>query len=49
MLGAANAQYGAGMNAYNSQVGQDNAMMSGLFGIGSAMAGGMPWGKIMGF
>ena len=49
MLGAANAQYGAGMNAYNSQVGQDNSMMSGLFGIGSAMAGGMPWGKILGF
>lgn len=48
-LGAMQAQYGADMNSYNAQAGQNNSMMSGLFGIGSAMAGGMPWGKILGF
>lgn len=43
MLGAAQAQYGAGMDAYNSQVGQNNALTSGLFQLGST-AMGMPFG-----
>lgn len=33
---AAGQQYGASLDQYNSQVGSNNAMMSGLFGLGSA-------------
>ena len=39
MMGAAGQQYGAAMDQYNSGVGQNNAMMSGLFGLGGALAG----------
>lgn len=46
MLGAANAQYQGAMNGYNAQVGQDNAMMSGLFGLGSSLAGPMMFGAM---
>ena len=42
-LGAAQAQYGGGLDAYNAQIGQQNAMTSGLFGLGAA-ALGSPWG-----
>ena len=35
-LGAANAQAQYGQGLYNAQVGQQNAMTSGLFGLGSA-------------
>lgn len=39
----------AQLNAYNAQVGSDNALMSGLFGLGGA-ALGAPWaGKLFGF
>lgn len=37
-LGAAQAQSGYNQGIYNSQVGQQNSMMSGLFGLGSAVA-----------
>lgn len=46
MLGAAQAQYGAANDAYNSQVGQQNAMMSGLFGVGGQIAGALPWASM---
>ena len=49
MLGAAQAGYGGALDQYNSQVGSNNAMTSGLFGLGGSIAGGMPWGKILGF
>lgn len=39
MLGAANSQYGAQMDAVNAQNAQSSAMMSGLFGIGMGVAG----------
>lgn len=48
-LGAMQGQYGAGLDQYNSQIGQQNAMTSGLFGLGGSIAGAMPWGKILGF
>lgn len=35
-LGAATAQGNAANNAYNAKVGQQNALMNGLFGLGSA-------------
>jgi len=41
-LGAVSAQGQAGMDAYNSQVGQSNALTSGLFSLGGA-ALGAPW------
>ena len=38
MLGAAQSQYGGALDGYNAQVGQDNAMTSGLFSLaGSGM------------
>lgn len=46
MTGAVGAQGAWDQNAYNSQVGQNNAMMSGLFSLGSA-AMGMPAGGLM--
>jgi len=39
LLGAANAQYGASLDQYNSQVASNNALMGGLFGLGSAVLG----------
>ncbi len=42
MLGAAQAQGQANMDAYNANVGQNNALMGGLFSLGSA-AMGSPW------
>lgn len=42
MLGAAQAGYGAQMDAYNANVGQNNAMMGGLFSLGAG-ALGSPW------
>lgn len=44
-LGAAQAQSGYNQGLYNSQVGQQNSMMSGLFGLGGALGSaymGMP-------
>ncbi len=37
MLGAAQAQSGYDQGLYNSQVGSQNSMMSGLFGLGGAL------------
>ena len=39
IFGAAQAQAGAQQNQYNAGVGQSNAMMGGLFGLGSAFLG----------
>jgi hypothetical protein len=39
LLGAAQAQYGAQMDAYNAQQAQTGALMSGLFGLGMGAAG----------
>ena len=36
MLGAAQSQYQGDLGAYNAQVGGQNSMMGGLFGLGSA-------------
>lgn len=49
LLGAAQAQYGAEMGAYNAQQQAGGNMMSGLFSLGGA-ALGSPWaGKMFGF
>ena len=49
MLGAAQAQGQYNQGAYNAGVGQDNAMMGGLFSLGGSIAGA-PWaGKLFGF
>lgn len=49
MLGAAQAQYGADMQAYNADQAGSNAMMGGLFSLGGS-ALGAPWaGKMFGF
>lgn len=49
LLGAAQSQYGAQMNAYNADQASGNALMSGLFSLGGA-ALGSPWaGKMFGF
>ena len=49
LLGAANSQYGAQMNAYNADQAQGAGLMSGLFSLGGA-AMGSPWlGSAMGF
>lgn len=44
-LAAAQAQTQYGQGLYNSQVGQQNSMMSGLFGLAGSAAGatGVPW------
>ncbi len=42
LLGAANSQYGAQMNAYNAQQAQSAGLMGGLFSLGGA-ALGSPW------
>lgn len=54
LLGAAQAQYGAGMNNYNATLNANaadaasgNAMMSGLFSLGGAALGG-PMGGMIG-
>jgi hypothetical protein len=39
MLGAAQAQYGAQMDAYNANQAQSGGMLGGLFGIGMGLAG----------
>lgn len=39
-LGAVNTQVGAQQNNYNQQVGQQNALMGGLFGLAAAPLGG---------
>lgn len=39
MLGAAQAQYGAQMDAYNAEQAQGGGMLNGLFGIGMGLAG----------
>jgi hypothetical protein len=42
MLGAAQADYGSQMDAYNAEQAQSGGLMNGLFGLG--MAGlGSPW------
>lgn len=38
-LGAAQAQYGAGLNAYNAQNASNSSFMSGLMGLGGAALG----------
>jgi hypothetical protein len=45
--GSAAAQNAAKQNAYNQQMGQSNAAMQGLYGLGSAAigAGGYKWGN----
>jgi hypothetical protein len=49
LLGAAQSQYGAEMNAYNADQASNSAMMSGLFSLGGA-AMGSPWlGTAMGY
>jgi hypothetical protein len=45
IMQGAMAQGQAAQNAYNAQVAGDNAMMSGLFGIGGSVAGALPWGS----
>lgn len=39
LLGAANSQYGAQMDAYNADQAQSGGMLGGLFGIGMGLAG----------
>lgn len=39
MLGAAQANYGAQMDAFNAQQAQQSGLMSGLFGVGMGLAG----------
>ncbi len=39
MLGAANAQYGAEMNAFNAQNAQSSGLLGGIAGIGLGLAG----------
>ena len=46
-LGAAQAQAGYDQNVYNQGVGQNNSMMSGLFGLGGSLLGG-PMGGMAG-
>lgn len=41
--GAANTAYGGQLNAYNQQLQARNAAMGGLFGLGGAVAGALPW------
>lgn len=49
LLSAANAQYGAAMNAYNAKQAAGAGLMGGLFNLGGA-ALGSPWiGSAMGF
>ena len=49
LLGAANSQYGAQMQAYNADQAQGAGLMGGLFSLGGA-AMGSPWlGSAMGF
>ena len=49
LLGAAQSQYGAQMNAYNADQAANAGMMQGLFSLGGA-ALGSPWaGKALGF
>lgn len=47
-LGAAQMGYGAQNDAYNSQVGANNAMMGGLFSLGGSILGGPFGGKLFG-
>ena len=49
VMQAGQAQAGYDQGLYNANVGQQNSMMSGLFGLGGAVAGGLPWGSILGF
>ncbi len=48
-LGASQAQSGYDQGLYNSQVGQNNAMMGGLFSLGSAAMGMPGASKLFGF
>lgn len=43
LIGATNSANTANMTAYNAQLNQNNAMMSGLFGVPTALLGG--WAK----
>lgn len=47
LMGAAQNAYNAQMNQYNAGVASDNAMMGGLFSLGSAVLGG-PMGGLFG-
>ena len=49
MLGAVSAQGQYDQGLYNADVASQNATMSGLFGLGGAVAKGLPWGTILGF
>lgn len=48
MLGAAQAQYGAHLDAYNAQQAQNGGLAGGLFSIGGAALGGLMGGGIQG-
>ena len=48
MLGAAQAQYGAQLDAYNAQQAQNGGLAGGLFSIGGAALGGLMGGGIQG-
>jgi len=48
LLGAGQAQYGAQLNSYNAGQAQDANMMSGLFGLGGAIASGGGLGSFFG-
>jgi hypothetical protein len=48
LMGAAQAQYGNSMNAYNAQQAQGNNFMSGLFGLGGSLLGGPAGGALGG-
>lgn len=48
MLGAAEAQYGAQLDAYNAQQAQNSGLAGGLFSIGGAALGGLMGGGLQG-
>jgi hypothetical protein len=46
--GAANTAYQGAMNGYNAQVGSQNSLMGGLFGLGAAAMGAPAGGFLSG-
>lgn len=48
IFAGAQAQGQADINAYNANMGQNNAFTSGLFGLGGSIAGKLPWASILG-
>lgn len=47
LLGAAQAQYQGDLNSYNAQMGAQNNMTQGLFGVAGQVAGALPWGTML--